>query len=68
MHVVRMKAITYYGIQSTGVEATEARNLQQGTLVISAMALMRPEWAWLREQHQPIDRVGYTLFVYRIGN
>lgn len=62
------KAITYYGIQSTGVEATEARNLQQGTLVISAMALMRPEWAWLREQHQPIDRVGYTLFVYRIGN
>ena len=62
------KAITYYGIKSTGiVEATEARSLQQGTLVISAMLLMRPEWAWLREQHRPIDRVGYTLFIYKIG-
>jgi 4-amino-4-deoxy-L-arabinose transferase-like glycosyltransferase len=62
------KAITYYGIQSTDVEASEARSLHQGTLVISAMLLMRPEWAWLREQHQPIARVGYTLFVYRLGD
>jgi 4-amino-4-deoxy-L-arabinose transferase-like glycosyltransferase len=62
------KAISYYGIQYTVVEAPEARGLQQGTLVISAMLLMSPEWAWLREQHQPIDRVGYTLFVYRIGD
>ena len=62
------KALTYYGIQYTTVEATEARTLQPGTLVISAMVLMQPEWAWLREQHQPIDRVGYTLFVYKIGD
>jgi hypothetical protein len=61
------KAITYYDIKFPVVEATEARNLQQGTLVISAMLLMRPEWAWLREQRQPIDRVAYTLFVYKIG-
>jgi len=62
------KAITYYGIQSTSVDATEAHNLQQGTLVVPAMLLMRPEWAWLRKEHQPIDRVGYTLFIYRIGD
>jgi 4-amino-4-deoxy-L-arabinose transferase-like glycosyltransferase len=62
------KALTYYGIQYTPVEATDAHNLQSGPLVISAMDLMQPEWAWLREQHQPIDRVGYTLFVYRIGD
>jgi len=36
--------------------------------VISAMLLMRPEWTWLREQRQPIDRVAYTLFVYKIGD
>jgi hypothetical protein len=61
------KAIAYYSIKATVIEATEARSLQQGTLVISAMLLMRPEWAWLREQHQPTDRVGYSLFVYKIG-
>lgn len=61
------KAITYYGIKAAVIEAPEARSLQQETLVVSAMLLMRPEWAWLREQHRPIDRVGYTLFVYRIG-
>jgi hypothetical protein len=53
-----------YGIKSTVVEAPEARNLQQGTLVISAMALMQPEWAWLREQHQSIDRESATRFSF----
>ncbi|HXI83070.1 MAG TPA: glycosyltransferase family 39 protein [Verrucomicrobiae bacterium] len=62
------KALTYHGIQYTTVEAAEARTAPPGTLVISAMVLMQPEWTWLREQHQPIDRVGYTLFVYRIGD
>ena len=37
------KALTYYGLQYTTVEATEARNLPRGgTLVISAMALIQP--------------------------
>ena len=62
------KAITYYGIDATVVEQAEARNLQQGKLVVSAMVLMSPDWAWLRENHQPIDRVGYTMFVYRFGD
>jgi 4-amino-4-deoxy-L-arabinose transferase-like glycosyltransferase len=62
------KAITYYGIKSTVIEEPEARSLRHGTLVVSAMLLMRPEWAWLREQRQPTDRVGYTLFVYKIGD
>jgi len=62
------KAIAYYRINATVVEAPDAQRLQQGTLVISAMLLMRPEWTWLREQRQPIDRVAYTLFVYKIGD
>jgi 4-amino-4-deoxy-L-arabinose transferase-like glycosyltransferase len=61
------KAVSYYGINCSIVEEPEARQLQQGTLVISAMLLMRPEWTWLREQHQLIDRVGYSLFIYDIG-
>ena len=60
--------ISYHGIKCPVVEADEARNLRQGTLVISATLLMRPEWAWLRAHRQPIDRVGYTLFVYSLGN
>jgi 4-amino-4-deoxy-L-arabinose transferase-like glycosyltransferase len=61
------KAIGYYGIKAKVIEETEAQSLQQGTLIISVMNLMRPEWAWLRERHQPIDFVGYTLFVYRLS-
>lgn len=60
------KAIEYYGIKATVIEEREARGLQQGTLVIPATLLMQPEWAWLREHYQPIDRVGYSLFVYKI--
>ena len=61
------KALAYYGIKYTYVNAPEELNLQQGALVISAMVLMRPEWARWREQRQPIARVGYTLFIYDIG-
>jgi hypothetical protein len=37
----------------------------QGTLVVSASQLMRPDWAWLRESRQPVTRVAHTLFVYQ---
>ncbi len=61
------RAVGYYGIKATLVEDSDARHLQRGTLVISAMRLMRPEWAWLRQQQEPSDRVGYSLFVYQLG-
>jgi hypothetical protein len=32
------------------------------------MFLVRPEWAWLRERQEPSDRIGYTLFVYQLGD
>jgi hypothetical protein len=31
------------------------------------MAIMRPDWAWLRVE-KPVDRIGYTLFVYQFGD
>jgi 4-amino-4-deoxy-L-arabinose transferase-like glycosyltransferase len=61
-------AIEYYGIANDFVSSDAARQIQEGYLVVSAEALMRPEWEWLRQSHQPIARVGYTLFVYQIGS
>ena len=61
-------AIEYYGIANDFVGSDVAKQIQQGSLVVSANALMRPEWQWLRESHQPVARVGYTLFVYQIGD
>jgi hypothetical protein len=60
-------AIEYYRIANDFVSSDEARHIQRGWLVVSAQALMRPEWQWLRESHRPVARVGYTLFVYELG-
>ena len=56
----------YYGVSDRRVTADTARQIHDGLLVISATWLMRPEWDWLRANHQPVARVGYTLFVYRL--
>lgn len=61
-------AIEYYGIANDFVDSDAARQIQNGWLVVSAEALMRPEWEWLRQSHRPSARVGYTLFVYQIGS
>jgi len=58
-------SIEYLKIPNTRVNAEQARQITRGTLVVSASQLMRPEWSWLREQKQPVDCVGYTLFVYQ---
>ena len=60
-------SIEYLKISNTRVNAEQARQITRGTLVVSASQLMRPEWAWLREQHQPMTRIAYTLFVYQLG-
>jgi hypothetical protein len=54
------------GIDYTMVTATEARKLHDAWLVVSATNLMKPEWAWLRENYSPETRVAATLFVFRI--
>ncbi len=59
-------AIEWHRIPNTRVDANTARQITDGYLVVSVSELMRPEWAWLREQRQPVARIGYTLFVYRI--
>ena len=61
-------AVQYYKINCTFVSAEQAHSIRNGTLVVSAMELMKPEWEWLRQQYQPADRVGYSLFVYRLGD
>jgi hypothetical protein len=58
-------SIEYLKIPNTRVNAEQARQIVQGTLVVSASQLMRPEWAWLRDSRQPIARVAHTLFVYQ---
>ena len=55
----------YLKIPNKRVNADTARQIQQGTLVVSASQLMRPEWAWLRDSRQPTARVAHTLFVYQ---
>ena len=57
--------IEYLKIPNTRIDAEKARQIVQGWLVVSASQLMRPEWSWLRETHQPIARVADTLFVYQ---
>ena len=56
--------IEYLRIPNTRVNADQARQIQDGWLVVSASELMRPEWAWLRESREPTARVADTLFVY----
>ncbi len=58
-------SIEYLKIPNTRVTAEQAHQIKQGWLVVSASQLMRPEWSWLRETHQPTDRIGFTLFTYR---
>jgi hypothetical protein len=54
------------GIRATVVKPEQARALRDAWLVVSASYLMRPEWDWLRSAHEPVARVGYSLFVYRL--
>jgi Tfp pilus assembly protein PilF/4-amino-4-deoxy-L-arabinose transferase-like glycosyltransferase len=60
--------IDYYGIAGRTVTSGEAYGMRRGTLVISASELMDPRWDWLRASHEPVARVGYTMFVYRLGD
>ena len=61
------QALDYYGIRRTPVSAVAARALRQGTLIVSASELMRRRWDWLRAEREPVGRIGYTLFVYQLG-
>jgi 4-amino-4-deoxy-L-arabinose transferase-like glycosyltransferase len=61
-----LAAVEYYQIPHTFVDADRAQGIHEGYLVVSATHLMRPEWAWLRQQHQPVARIAYTLFVYKL--
>lgn len=58
--------IEYLKIPNTRVSAEQARQIKSGWLVVSASQLMRPDWQWLRESRQPVERVAHTLFVYQL--
>ena len=53
-------------IPNDRVSAEQARHIKQGVLVVSASEWLRPDWAWLRETHQPLARVANTLLVYQL--
>ncbi len=59
-------ALAYYGIPFTGMDSQQLATLHEADVVVSATWLMRPEYAWLRQQHQPVARIGHGLFVYRL--
>ncbi|MGA2602877.1 MAG: glycosyltransferase family 39 protein [Verrucomicrobiia bacterium] len=61
-----LAAVEYYQIPHTYVDPDRAQEIHEGYLIVSATHLMRPEWAWLRQQHQPVACIAYTLFVYRL--
>jgi tetratricopeptide (TPR) repeat protein len=61
-------SIDYYGISGRRVTTTDALGMRSGTLVISATTLMDASWDWLRACHEPVARVGYTMFIYRLGH
>jgi hypothetical protein len=60
-------AIEWHDIPNQRVDAARAKKITNGWLVVSVSQLMRPEWAWLRETRPPDDRIGYTLFAYRLS-
>jgi tetratricopeptide (TPR) repeat protein len=60
--------IDYYGITSRRVNSGEEAGMGTGTLVVSATELMSPGWDWLRASHDPVARVGYTMFIYHLGD
>lgn len=62
------EALDYYAVPRQTVTAAQARAITNGTVIVSATSLMRPEWDWLRTRQQPVNRIGYTLFVYQIGD
>ncbi len=62
------RSIDYEGIAARRVTPGEAAGMRRGTLVVSATELMGPAWDWLRASHEPAARVGYTMFVYRLGD
>jgi len=62
------RSIDYHGIPGRRVTTDEAAEMRSGALVVSATELMRPAWDWLRASHEPVARVGYTMFIYRLGD
>ncbi len=62
------RSLDYERITGRRVTPDEASGLHSGTLVISASYLMGRGWDWLRACHEPVARVGYTMFVYRLGD
>jgi Dolichyl-phosphate-mannose-protein mannosyltransferase len=63
-----LTAMEYYGFTPQNVTAEDAKQIRQGYLVVSAQCLMRPDWQWLRDSRQPVKRIGYSVFVYQMGN
>jgi len=62
------RSIEYQGIAAWPVSSREAYGMRRGTLVVSATKLMGFEWDWLRACHEPVARVGYSMFIYRLGD
>lgn len=60
-------AIEWLQIPNHRVTAETAHQIRTGYLVVSASQLMRPDWGWLRSEHQPVARIGYSLFVYKFS-
>jgi len=62
-----VKSLQHYQIRYEATVPERIRQASDGLLVISATILMKPDWRWLREERQPVDRIGQALFVYDLS-
>jgi hypothetical protein len=60
-------AIEYLHIPNERVKPAEVPNLTDSYLVVSATHLMSPDYDGFRATHSPVERIGYTFFVYSMS-
>jgi hypothetical protein len=56
--------LAYYRVPLEARPPAELEALHESWVAVSVHRLMKPEYAWLRNHHQPTDRVGDTIYIY----
>lgn len=57
-------SIGYYQIPFIGLPPSELSKVRGSLVAVSVHRLMKPEYAWLRDQYQLVDIVGDSIYIY----